>query len=188
MKESITATINRYLPKTLHQPHVLLRSNRSLVQLYTNYPCVTGLSAEVCAQQFNQNKVGMIAHPHGNFINFVLEPDFAEAQIADIAQAYAPAKEALPDVDLAAYLSYVISVIAEMYPSTTTDLPYTKQETELAVWIVYLSEQPQANRQKRKAEFITRLSALLNTYILSNLTSKQKQLLLAAATILNPQT
>ncbi len=187
MKASITAIITQYLPRTPHQPHLLLRSNGRLVQLYTNYPCVTGLSARQCAEHFNQTPCGLTAIPQGNFVNFVLDWNFAERQITALAQAFDPTPEALPDKDMTAYLQYVISVIALDYPCDGPVAPYTKQETELSLWTLYLAELPFQNRQKRKAEFITRLSALLNTYILSQLSSRQKYLLLAAASVLTPQ-
>ena len=187
MKESITAIITQYLPRTPHQPHLLLRSNGRLVQLYTNYPCVTGLSARQCAEHFNQTPCGLTAIPQGNFVNFVLDCDFADRQITALAQTFYPTPEALPDRDMAAYLQYVISVTAAEYPCDAPDVPYTKQETQLVLWTLYLAEQPPQNRQKRKAEFITRLSALLNTYILSQLSMRQKHLLLAAASVLTPQ-
>lgn len=187
MKSSITAMITQYLPKTQHQPRLLLKSNRSLVQLYTNYPCITGLSADVCAGQFNQNAYGLTAVPHGNFVNFMPSPDFIQTQIDAIAQTFHPAQEALPSADMRAYLHYVISVIAHEYPCDVADAPYTPQETELCIWILYLSEQSENHRQKRKVEFITRLSAVLKTYIFSQISQKQRQLLLAAASMLTPQ-
>lgn len=185
MNKSITAILNEYLPKTQQEPRLLLKSNRRLVQLYTNYPCTSGISAEICAAHFNENPFGIVGFARDGFVNFTLDAAFMERQISALAKNFTAVSETLPDQNMAAYLGYVISVIAKEFGAGMPDAPYTNEETELCIWTLFLSEQSYENRQKRKDEFITRLSALLNTYIRSRLSPKQKQLLLAAAAVLS---
>lgn len=185
MNKSITAILNEYLPKTRQQPRLLLRSNRRSVQLYTNYPCVSGNSAEDCATFFNKNPFGITGIAQGNFVNLILNEEDTTTRISALAKTFTPVRETLPDQDMAAYLCYVISVIIKEYGMNVPNASYTKEEAELCIWTLFLAEQSYANRQKRKGEFIIRLSALLNTYIRSGLSPNRKQLLMAAATVLS---
>lgn len=182
--------VERSLPKSAKTPHVCLKCNKAGIQLYTNYACVTGLSAFECAAQFNQKtaqrQLDVTATVQGNFIYLSPGQSYLQARMEEIAQHCTPCPPALPDEHPTAYLCYILSVIQNDYPSFPGSVPYTKQAQDLATLLLYMAEHP-IQQQKRQRELTARLTAFRNTLTYTKLYASDKTLLAATCAMLLPQ-
>ncbi len=193
MYTGLTQIITQGLPQTAHTPQLLLKSGKQGVQVYTNYPCVAGLSPQVCATHFNE--VGeawhraVHAHVHGAFVRFTLEKAYIKAALHALEQTPVSAPAVTPDEDAAGYWRYVIQVILETYPGspeTATDTPAdTQMQQDLAILLIYMAERPE-NKQKRQAELISRLTVLCRQMTYGQMSQDMATLLRAAQVMLLP--
>ncbi len=183
---SFIAILQNALPKTAHTPHLLLRTRDDSVQLYTNYPLVTGLSPEICADGFNRQTTMGVATVQGDFVHFTLSPEELCSTLTDFAADSPPAAPALPDEE-AAYLQYVISTLLETYPPAQSPaaFSFSKEEVQIATLLFYMAQRPE-NVQKRQHELIVRVTALLRHTIFSKMTPATRLLLQAARVMLQP--
>ncbi len=189
MSTAFREIIERCLPKSTKTPHVCLKCSKAGIQLYTNYACVTGLSALECATQFNQEtaqrQLDITTTIQGNFIYFLPGQSYLQARMEEIAQHCTPCPSALPDENPTAYLCYTLSVIQNEYPILPGSVPYTKQAQDLATLLLYMVEHP-IQQQKRQREFTARLTAFQNTLTYTKLHASEKTLLTAACVMLLP--
>lgn len=183
MDANFTQILQESLPKTAHVPHLLLRSREDKVQLYTNYPLVTGISPEICADTFNrQTKIGK-ATAQGDFVHFTLSQTERQNMLSAIAAPYQPAPPALPS-QVVEYLQYVITTLVDTYPAAETR-PFMSQEEALATLIIYMAQRTE-NVQKRQHELTTRITAFLHHTVFTKLTPEILLLLQAAHVMLQP--
>lgn len=183
MDANFTQMLHESLPKTAHVPHLLLRSREDKVQLYTNYPLVTGISPEICADTFNrQTQIGT-ASPQGDFVHFTLSQTELQNMLSVIAAPYHPAPPALPSQGVK-YLQYVITVLLETYPVAKMR-PFTPQEQALATLIIYMAQRKE-NVQKRQHELTARVTALRRHIIFTEIPEETRILLRAAHVMLQP--
>ena len=186
MDASFIAILQKTLPKTEHAPHLLLRIRDDNVQLYTNYPLVTGLSPENCADAFNRQTTIGAATVVGDFVHFTLSQEELRNTLADFAIDFPPAAPALPNKE-APYLQYVISTLLETYPAAQCPaaFSFSKEEENIATLLVYMAQRPESV-QKRQHELIVRVTALLRHTIFSKMTPATRLLLQAAQVMLQP--
>ena len=178
---NFTQILHTSLPKTAHVPHLLLRSREDKVQFYTNYPLVTGLSPELCAETFNQQATIGTATAQGKFVHFTLSQEELIHFCAAIAKPFRPAAPALPSQEVK-YLQYVITVLLETYAAAETR-SFTPQEEALATLLIYMAQRPE-NAKKRQHELIARITALLKQTIFTEITADTQILLQAARVML----
>lgn len=183
MDANFTQILQASLPKTAHVPHLLLRSREDQVQIYTNYPLVTGISPEICAETFNRQTTMGKAAAQGDFVHFTLSQEELLSVLAAIATPYQPAPPALPAQGVK-YLQYVITVLSEIYPAAESR-PFTPQEQALATLLIYMAQRTE-NAQKRQHELTARVTALLHHTVFTKLTSETRLLLQAAHVMLQP--
>ena len=184
MDANFTQILQASLPKTAHVPHLLLRSREDQVQLYTNYPLVTGISPEICAETFNRQTTLGKASVQGDFVHFTLSQEELLSVLAAIATPYQPAPPALPAQGVK-YLQYVITELVETYPAREATAPFTPQEQALATLLIYMAQRPE-HKQKRQQELSARVTALLKHIIFSEIPHSTKLLLQAARVMLQP--
>lgn len=154
------------------------------MQLYTNYALVTGIAPEICADTFNrQSSVGK-AIVQGDFIHFTLSQTELQNTLATIASAYQPAPPALPD-EVVKYLQYVITELIKTYPTAGTAKPYTQEEQDLAILLIYMAQRSE-NKQKRQQELAARIAAFLKNILFSKISADTQLLLRAAHVMLQP--
>ena len=184
MDANFTCILEKILPKTDHTPHLLLRSREDCVVLYTNYPLVTGIPPEICADAFNrQTQIGKAA-VQGDFVHFTLSHEELYTILRTIADDYHPGPPALPNQP-AAYLQYVITVLLETYPAMQARHVYTPQERNIATLLLYMAQRTE-NAQKRQHELKARITAFLNHTVFTELAQETRLLLRAAHVMLQP--
>ena len=184
MDAKFTQILQASLPKTAHVPHLLLRSREDQVQLYTNYPLVTGISPEICAETFNRQTTMGKAAVQGEFVHFTLSQEELLSVLAAIATPYQPAPPALPFQGVQ-YLQYVLTELVETYPVREATAPFTQEEQALATLLIYMVQRTE-NAQKRQHELTARVTALLRHTIFTKLTQETRLLLQATHVMLQP--
>ncbi len=184
MDANFTQILENALPKTEHVPHLLLRSRDESVQLYTNYPLVTGISPEICADTFNKQTTLGTATVQGDFVHFTLSQTELQNVLTTITASYEPAPPAFPEEEVK-YLQYVITVLLETYPSPQTEHQFTAQEQNISTLLLYMAQRPE-NAQKRQHELIARITAFLHHTVFTEISASTRVLLQAAHIMLQP--